>query len=279
MIKKYGRIGLASEYSKLIASQIEDGLGTRRVGRSVLCFDEVDSTNDVAWDSARQGNTDGLVISAESQRAGRGRHGRKWLSPPSANILLSVVLLDPVGKLPQEAVTIAAGLSAAEAVVEATCLDAELKWPNDVLVYGSKIAGVIVEATSQAGCQSLVVGIGLNVFAAPPANTLSYPATSLAEHIAEPLSRAAIVRGLLQKLDHWIDAIESSRIDELHEAWLSRCGMLNDRVHVTSAGKEYVGRVLDVDPLRGLLISDDNGSRVYIPAAGATITDAKKDSE
>lgn len=269
---------MTGEYSRLIAAEIEDGLSTRRLGRSILCFDEVDSTNDVAWDSARQGNTDGLVILAESQRAGRGRQGRRWHSPPGANILLSVVLLDPAGKLPHEAVTIAAGLAAAEAVVEATCLDAELKWPNDVLVYGEKLAGVIVELSNQNGGQMLVVGVGLNVFSAPPAEAVGYPATCLADHISQSLSRADIVRFFLQKLDHWLDAIEASRLEELHEAWLSRCGMLHERVTVISAGKEYVGRVLDVDPLRGLLLSDDHGSRVYIPAAGASIVGANKDT-
>ena len=270
---------MTSEHSRLIAAEIEDCLNTRRLGRSVLCFNEVGSTNDVAWDSARQGNTDGLVILAESQRAGRGRQGREWHSLPGANILLSVVLLDPAGKLPHEAVTIAAGLATAEAIVEATYLDVELKWPNDVLVSGGKLAGVLVELSNLDRGQMLVVGIGMNVFATPPADAVDCQATCLADHISQPLSRTDIVRFILQKLDYWLDAIEALRMDELHEAWLSRCGMLHERVNVNSAGKEYVGRVLDVDPLRGLLLSDDHGSRVYIPAMGASITGANKDTQ
>ncbi len=259
--------------SKLIAAEIEDGLKTRRLGRSVLCFDEVSSTNDIAWDSAKQDNTDGLTILAESQLAGRGRQGRQWISPPGSNILASVLLVDPAGKLNQEAVTIAAGLAIAEAVEETTSLHAELKWPNDVLLYNKKLAGVLLERQVRGAGQVLVVGMGLNVASCPKAEEIGYEATSLAEHQAALPSRKDIVRSILQKLDLWLIDLEDDKLTGLHEAWLSRCGMLHQRVMITSAGKEYSGRVLDIDPLCGLLLADDFGSRVHIPAAGATIVD------
>ena len=109
---------------------IERNLSTPRVGRSVICFDQVDSTNDVAWDSSRQGDTDGLVILAESQRHGRGRHGRTWHGEPGAGILLSVVLFDPAKRLDREALTIATGLAVAEGIEDATPLSCQLKWPT-----------------------------------------------------------------------------------------------------------------------------------------------------
>jgi len=145
---------------KLDAEKIERNLQTRRVGRGVLCFDEVDSTNDIAWDSARQVDTDGLVILAESQRLGRGRMGRKWITPPnSKNILMSVLLRDDQKLLPHESITIAAGLSVAEAIDNTLHLNTSLKWPNDVLIDGKKLAGIIVELR-QGESENLLVKIG-----------------------------------------------------------------------------------------------------------------------
>ncbi len=112
---------------KLDSHLIERDLGAARVGRSVICFDEVGSTNDVALDSARQGGTDGLVICAESQRSGRGRQGSQWLSPPRENLLFSALLIYPTGSVSHEALTIATGLAVAEGIEEACGLACRLK--------------------------------------------------------------------------------------------------------------------------------------------------------
>jgi len=255
----------------LASAEILRGLNTQRVGRSVLCFGEVGSTNDIAWDSAIQSDTDGLVILAEFQRAGRGRHGKRWISTPGAGVLMSTLLLDPEKKLPHEALTVAAGLAVAQALARVTCLEPDLKWPNDVLISGRKIAGIIVERRNTPPGQAFVIGLGLNISEAPPDEAVDSPATSLAEHLDEVPSRAEIVRAILQQLDAQLAAIVAGELDALHEAWLGRCNMLHERITVDSQARRYVGRVLDVDPLRGMLLADDHGSRIYIPAAGATI--------
>ena len=255
----------------LDAHLIERGLNTRRVGLSVICFDEVASTNDVAFDSARQANADGLVVLAESQRSGRGRLGRRWISPSGANILLSVLLVGGSDELPHEAVTIAAGLAAAEGVAESCNLEARLKWPNDVLVDGAKLAGVLVEVRKVAGRRTTVIGIGLNANASPPAEQVDRPVTSLAAHLGHPVERVEVVQAVLRRLDEWTTRIAGGGLEELHAAWLSRCGMINDRVAVMSAGRRYVGRVLDVSPLEGLVLAVDSGQHVHIPAEGATV--------
>jgi BirA family biotin operon repressor/biotin-[acetyl-CoA-carboxylase] ligase len=237
----------------------------------VLCFDEVDSTNDVAWDSARQADTDGLVILAESQRAGRGRMGRSWLSPPGANLLMSVLLRDSGTGLRHEALTIAAGLSAAEGIEEACGLHTELKWPNDVLLDGAKVAGVLVERREADGGVALVVGVGVNVAWSPPPERVDAPATHLAAHLSHPADRAETARAILRRLDAWVDAIARGDLRALHDAWVGRCGMLGERVAVLSGGRRRVGRVWDVHPLEGLVLVDDHGTRAVLPAAGASI--------
>jgi len=257
----------------LDAHLIERGLNVRRVGRSAICFDEVGSTNDVAFDSARQADADGLVVLAESQRAGRGRLGRTWISPPGTNILLSAVLLGDRRSLPHEAVTIAAGLAAAEGVAESCQLDPQLKWPNDVLLDGRKLAGVLVEVRTVARRRATVVGLGLNANAAPSDERVDRPATSLADHLHAPVERVEVVRAILRRLDEWVARVMDGRLDELHAAWLARCGMINERVTVQSKGWRQVGRVLDVSPLEGLILAGDDGRTVHIPAEGATLID------
>ena len=270
---------------RLDACLIERTARTRRVGRSVICFAEVDSTNDVAFASARQGDTDGLAVLAELQHKGRGRLGRKWISPPAANLQLSVLLIEPPGEhLPCEAVPVAAGVAVAEAI-EAVCTAAcRLKWPNDVLVAGAKAAGILVERRCQAGQgpdrdasrretsrQCVVIGVGINVNAAPPAEEVDRPATCLADQVGGPLERNGLAAAVLTHLDRWIAAVADGRLDELRDAWGRRCGMLNQRVTVAFAGRDHVGRVLDISPLEGLVLLDDGGAQLHLPAMGSTV--------
>ena len=252
---------------------IERGLGIRRVGRSVLCFDEVGSTNDVALDAMRQAGGDGLVVLAESQRSGRGRQGRRWVCPPGSGILMSVLLIDPPGRdRPRsDAMTIAAGLALAEAVEMSAGLACGLKWPNDVLLEGAKLAGVLAETRTVGGVSATVIGIGVNVNDAPPAEAVDRPATYLADHLAGPVERVEVVRALLMRLDEWVCRVEAGQLDELHRGFLARCRMINERVTIRCGGRLHTGRVLDVDPLGGLVLCYDYGSRAYLPAEGSSV--------
>ncbi|MCE5327545.1 MAG: biotin--[acetyl-CoA-carboxylase] ligase [Planctomycetaceae bacterium] len=249
---------------------IERDLGVTRVGRSVLCFDAVDSTNDVALTSARQGGTDGLAVTAESQRRGRGRRGRTWVSPAGQNLLTSLLLLDSGGLVPHEALTIAAGLAVAEAVADACGVQCQLKWPNDVLLDGAKLAGVLVERHSRpVAC--MVAGIGINVNAAPAAGEVDQSAACLSDVLGHAVERVEVMRSLLRRLDHWVGLISRGRVDALRRSWLARCGMIETRVTVQAAGKRYVGRVVDVSPLEGLVLACDGGTRVHLAASDATV--------
>ncbi|MCL2701263.1 MAG: biotin--[acetyl-CoA-carboxylase] ligase [Phycisphaerae bacterium] len=271
----------------LNAHLIEHGLGTRRVGRNAIVFGEVESTNDVALDSSRQANADGLVVLAESQRAGRGRLGRRWASPAGANVLMSVLLLDEQARLSSEALTIAAGLAVAEAVERAVPASARLKWPNDVLIDDAKVCGILVEVRRHP-CRAVVVGVGINVNAAPPPEAVTRPATCLADHAQGPLERIELIRDVLRNLDAWIQQITDNEDNtttdnaaaphpsptvtrRLHDQWLARCGMMNQRVTVRAAGQRVTGRVLDIDPLEGLILQTDTGQQLRLPAATSSV--------
>jgi len=268
---------------RLNAHLIERSLSTSRVGRNVICFQEVESTNDVAFDCAMQDGSDGLAILAESQRRGRGRLGRRWISSPGDNVLASVLLADPDERLPHEALTIAAGLAVAEAV-EGSCglgeLECRLKWPNDVLLDDRKVAGVLVEIKQRLGRdagastgRAVVVGIGVNVNSAPPEGQVDRPAACLADHLGHPVERIGLVRAMLERLDDWAGRIASGDYAGLHEAWLRRCDMLNRRVRVLSGGEIYEGRLIDISPLEGLTLCHDSGQRITLRAENSSMVD------
>lgn len=245
-------------------------LGTQRIGRNVICFDEVGSTNDVARGAAAE-DADGLVVTAELQSAGRGRQGRRWLSPAGANILASVVLWGSPDELPCEALTIAAGLAIAEGVEAACGLPCRLKWPNDILAEEAKLAGVLVETFGVRGGRCVIIGLGVNVNAAPPAEDLDCLAACLKARLDHDVERIEVLRRTLQELDAWRGQVAAGDLDELHSRWVARCGMINERVTIASGGRRITGRVLDVSPLDGLVLACDSGQTVRLPAAGSTV--------
>jgi len=140
-----------------------------------------------------------------------------------------------------------------------------------VLLDGAKLAGVLVEVRRAQGRRRLVVGVGLNVNAAPPAAEVDGPATCLAEHLGHPLERNELAAALLKKLDDRVAAIAAGRLEELHKAWLAHCDMLNRRIRLQDGEATHEGRVLDVDPMEGLVLCLDDGRHVHVPARGATV--------
>ena len=257
----------------LDAYLVERNLNTNLIGCSVVCFDEVDSTNDVAMASVAQEGTGGLVVTAESQRAGRGRQGSRWICPPGAGLLFSVLLTDGPELLGGEPTTIAAGLAVAEGIEESCSVQCDLKWPNDVCIRGEKVAGVLIESRPHGTTRAMAIGIGVNVYGSPPREAIGRPATHLSRH-SESVRRIDLLRSILRRLDYWRGEIIACRYDSLHEQWLRRCGMLHQRVRILSAGVEYVGRAVDISPLEGLILARDDGVHVHLHGAVSTVLDS-----
>ena len=177
----------------------------------------------------------------------------------------------PVLPLAHEPLTIAAGLSVAQGIEESAGVTCSLKWPNDVLIDGAKVAGILVEVRRQGGGRCIVIGIGINANASPPSSRVDSPATDLASHTGEEVDRVQVVRAVLRRLDYWCIQLARGDLSELHEQWMARCGMINQRVELLSGGRSLAGRVLDIDPLRGLILTDDSGNTFHLPAETSTL--------
>jgi BirA family transcriptional regulator, biotin operon repressor / biotin---[acetyl-CoA-carboxylase] ligase len=222
-------------------------------------FDEIDSTNTYVREQARNGAPEGLVAVADHQTAGRGRLGRRWESPPGANLLASVLLRPNFDQADLHLCTTLVALAAMDACAAAG-VGTVLKWPNDLLVDGAKVAGILAEAEfGGADLAAVVVGIGINVgWPGPP----EAAGTSLEAVAGSPVDRQVLLHALLAALSERRAGLESAAGRRaLAEEGRRLCATLGQRVRVTLQGEEITGRAVDVDEAGHLVVETPSGPR------------------
>ena len=226
-------------------------LGCHRIDLEVCA-----STNDEAARLARAGAKHGTVVIAERQDAGRGREGRPWASP-SGGLYLSAVLRPQLALADVPPMTLAIGIGVCDAV-RALGAPAVLKWPNDVLVDGRKLAGVLVEAQSQgAKLETVIVGIGVNLDITP--DDVAATAISLAEASGTAvIDREAFIIELLANVERWVDRYSAVGLESIIPAWQERMAT-GLAARATIHGAPLIGEVAGLDNDGALLLRDDAG--------------------
>jgi BirA family biotin operon repressor/biotin-[acetyl-CoA-carboxylase] ligase len=218
-------------------------------------FDQLDSTNNLAAALASDPANEGLVVLADEQTAGRGQHGRTWLCERGQGVLLSVLLFPPPPLRRPAILTAWAAVSVCETIQQATGLSATIKWPNDVLIHGRKICGILIEQG-----RGTVVGIGLNVNQSPEmfAEAGLPQAGSLAcfTHIARDCR--ALARRLVEQMDQEYHRLASGDLATLELFWRSRLGLLGKPVRVESHEGVHRGRLCEL-AWEGLLLHTPDG--------------------
>ncbi len=230
------------------------------------------STNDEAARLARAGARHGTIVLAESQRAGRGRDGRTWASPPGVGVYLSAIVRPPLPLALVPPMTLAIGVGLCDAL-RAHGAHAGLKWPNDALVDGKKIAGVLVEAQSQGTrLEAVIIGIGVNLGARSESgllhpglggtlpDELADRATTLAEASGRPVDRERFVATLLEHLEHWLDRYSAGGMPAVAAAWQERMAPRLVARASTTAGTSLVGELAGLDGDGALLLRDHAGT-------------------
>jgi BirA family biotin operon repressor/biotin-[acetyl-CoA-carboxylase] ligase len=184
------------------------------------------STNDVAARLADVGAEEGTVVIAESQTSGRGRLGRTWYSPPSAGLYVSIVLRPATPRIsssdanPATLLTLACGVAITEAVRLTTGLPAEIKWPNDVIIQGRKLAGILAEAASEAGAlQYVVLGFGVNIHTAAYPAELADRVTSIDTEMGRSVDRALLLAEILAAIAERYAELRAGKFDVILSAW------------------------------------------------------------
>jgi BirA family biotin operon repressor/biotin-[acetyl-CoA-carboxylase] ligase len=262
---------LPPELADAIAGARAGGRLTR-LGAPLLFFATVGSTNDVAAALAEEGR-EGAVVIADQQTAGRGRHGRRWYSPPGSGLYISVVLTPgPTGPSAADRaaalLTLAAGVALAEAVEATTGLAPDIKWPNDLMLGRRKLAGILAEsAVSESGALRVALGYGINVSTTAYPPELDARATSLESELGRPIERAALCAETLAALEARHGDLVAGRFDAILDAWRRRApSHQGARVAWSTPRGSQTGLTAGVDDRGALLVRV--GDRVERIVAG-----------
>jgi BirA family transcriptional regulator, biotin operon repressor / biotin---[acetyl-CoA-carboxylase] ligase len=254
---------LAAIPDRLTALELRPLLSTHDFGQVLHCFEELPSTSDRAKELADDGAGHGEVVIAETQTAGRGRRGRTWLSPPRRNLYFSVVLRPELPPSRAAEFTLVASLAICDAVRQAGVPAAGIKWPNDVLAGGRKLAGILTELAAEPDrVHWVVIGVGVNVNARredfPP--ELQDQATSVLLERGEPAPRALFAAACLTALEGWVDVHAEQGFAPIRAAWRERSVTLGREVRVVADGRDVVGTAVDIDDQGALLVRTEAGT-------------------
>jgi BirA family biotin operon repressor/biotin-[acetyl-CoA-carboxylase] ligase len=254
----------------LLAEELHSGLKTRSIGQDIRYFDETDSTNRQAYALGEAGAIEGLVVIADRQSAGKGRMGRTWASPPGVNLYLSVLLRPPLPPQAAPLLTFVSTLAVSRTIAAVSGLSPVHKWPNDVLIGGCKVAGLLNELSAESDRIRFVVlgiGVNLNMTAEQFPADLRMPATSLLLAGGRPVSRAQFARSLLEQLDVLYAEFLLHGPAPLLAAWEERCDLIGKAVEVDEGRSGTVcGTVAGIDRDGALLLTLANGATARILA-------------
>jgi BirA family biotin operon repressor/biotin-[acetyl-CoA-carboxylase] ligase len=243
----------------LTPDRVAAGLGTCWLGRRIFYHESTGSTNDEARQLALAGTPEGTLVLAEEQTAGRGRLQRPWVAPPGQALLFSLVFY-PSG-VPQDAfaLTMLSSLACMQAVLSQTGLRPAIKWPNDLLLEGRKLAGILSELGQAGERYYAVVGIGLNVNVDfSPWPELGRQATSVGAVLGHPIPRLPLLQEILRRLEARYDQLRAGQSP--YEEWVANLATLGRQVRIVTAEETLEGLASSVDPDGALRLDLPDGT-------------------
>ena len=261
---------LSSDICLENTTKLHNSLQTKFIGRTILWFRNVSSTQEIAVSCIESKGiqiSHGAVVIADSQNDGRGRRGNKWISP-DGGIWLSIILRPKINVNKYTLLPFATSIAVSEAIDRLTCLQSKVKWPNDILINGKKVCGILVEMTIDSQTiEYAIVGIGLN------ANVNSseinaclgdleglYPVTSLKEEsCGVTTNRIQIIKCILEEFEKNYIRLEEMNSSQIIEKWKEKSEpIISKSIEITHGTEIYTGKVLDVDSDGALLVLRDD---------------------
>jgi BirA family transcriptional regulator, biotin operon repressor / biotin---[acetyl-CoA-carboxylase] ligase len=261
---------------KLLPEEVLQGFKARLFTGPVHHYETLDSTNDLAKELAARSAPEGTVVVAETQAGGRGRLGRQWDSPPGVGLYVSLVLrpMLPPMELPQ--ITLTTAVAVVRAVRRVAGVAPGIKWPNDLLLGGKKLGGILTEMETESDrIRHVVVGLGLNVNNREFPPELAATATSLHLAAGGTFSRVQLLRAWLEEFEALYERFLNQGFPEILEEWKASTVTLGTAVTVRQGLREISGQALDVAPDGALLLRTDSGEMVRVtsgeiaPGSGA----------
>jgi BirA family transcriptional regulator, biotin operon repressor / biotin---[acetyl-CoA-carboxylase] ligase len=244
------------------------------IGRDIRVFQETTSTNDVIEKLARDGVKEGVVVYAESQTKGRGRLGRKWISPAGKGLWFSILLRPDLRPPEATQLTIATATALWRAIQLTTGINAEVKWPNDILIRGKKVAGILTEMSAELDrVKHVILGIGVDVNLSVsefPADVRKV-ATSLRAELGKPVLRAELATAILRELDQDYARICGGHFAEVADEWEERCTTIGQQVTISIGERKIRGRAESLDDDGALLVRTEHGRLERIIGGDVTL--------
>lgn len=252
---------------------LREKLGQSIFGRDIIFHETLGSTNDLAKKLGTNGAPEGTLVLTEEQSAGRGRMGRRWLSPRYANLLFSV-LLRPV--IPAEKVftlTMIFALAAIDGIQDLYPLKTMIKWPNDLYVGPRKLGGILSEfSTIRNVVEYVVLGLGLNVNWRPgDEERLVYPATSILAETGKKTLREDLLVRILKRFESYYIKILNEGPDQFHERWNDESMLLNKQIEIRTTDQTIFGKATGIDRGGALIILDERGQERKIVCGDVSI--------
>jgi len=235
---------------------------TKVIGQKIRYFAEVTSTNDIAKELATAGEKEGTVVVAETQTQGRGRLGRIWLSP-KGGIWLSVILRPKIPAKDYYQLTFMAAVAVAKTIRKMFKVDAEIKWPNDVLVKERKVCGILTETSTRGDAiDYAVIGIGVNanVDLASFPEDLRFSVTSLKAELKKEVDKERFLCALLEELENCYEMLQQKRFELVLEEWKSLTTLFGADVEVACSEEKIKGLAVDVNQNGALDVLLKNGT-------------------
>lgn len=259
----------------LHADDLLSRLGTGHiVGRDIRVFQETTSTNDVVEKLAHDGVEEGVVVFAEAQTKGRGRLGRSWVSPKGKGLWFSVLLRPNLRPQAATRMVVAGAVALSRAIQKQLGLSPEIKWPNDILLRGRKVAGILTELSAELDrIKHLVLGVGVDVNQEPrefPAE-LRATATSLRIETGEEIDRAALAAALLAELDEEYHRVTAGQFAAVAADWERQCTTLGHQVTIRVGDRAIEGRAESLDAEGALLLRSQHGRLEHIIGGDVTL--------
>ena len=251
-----------------IKTYIKSRLNTRFVGQQLYYYHQLATTMETAKELARKGTAEGTVIIADTQTAGKGRLGRAWLSP-EGSLAMSLILKPSLDNLPQ--LVMIASLAVVRTIKKVAGLETQIKWPNDILIKGKKVCGILIENEVKGDRVNFaIIGIGINV----NFNPLAFPeisdiATSLAHELGAEVSKIELIGALLSELEQLY--LEAQAGAPIYREWQENMGMLGRWIQVKTGEAVEQGKAETVTQNGNLILRRADGSLAEIVAGDVTI--------
>jgi BirA family transcriptional regulator, biotin operon repressor / biotin---[acetyl-CoA-carboxylase] ligase len=260
----------------LLAQEIRDGLHTTVLGkRDIHRYVSTDSTNNRAKELAAHGAAEGVLVIAEEQARGRGRLERPWFSPGGKNIYASFIMRPSLPPSTASRLVLLVAVTAAEALMETTGLAATVKWPNDILVGGRKMGGILLEMSVEMDAiDYIVIGLGINVNSTAEQfpQDIRKKTTSVLRETGKPFSRVLLLCRFLELFEQGYNALGKSGFESVIIRWKALTDIVGKQATIRTINGTYKGVITDMDHEGFLIIRDERGSETRLFSGDITIT-------